>query len=395
MTQDTSALCRDVLDVANRFGTRFLAPRDQEIEDADAFFPDLVEKAGEMGLLALALSEQYGGAQAGAVATSLATISAASISPAVANVLGAIRLHAYLLEKYGTDEQKARWLAPIAMGKKIGGFAITEPQAGSDVSAIRTLARRDGTDFVINGSKQFISLAPVCDMMIVLASTDPAAGSRGQTCFIVERGCKGLSIGPKEPMMGQRGVPVSAVYFEDCRVHESAVLGALGGGFKIMMDGLDGTRLDIAAIALGISRTAFAKASDYAATRTQFGKPIAAFQGVGFMLAQMLMEIEAGELLLMQAARTDKSDRHFTRYASMAKAFCADNAMRHATDAVQVFGGTGFTKRAGVERLMRDAKICQIYDGTSQIHQWIIARSILDDTNKGLSALSRLEDLIL
>jgi len=216
-------------------------------------------------------------------------------------------------------------------------------------------------------------------MMIVLTSTDASVGSRGQTCFIVERNNPGLQIGPKEPMMGQHGIPVSAVYFDNCRVPASSMLGTLGQGFKIMMSGLDGTRLDIAALSLGLSQAAYEHAAAHAASRQQFGRKIGEFQGVGFMLAEMATEIDAGRFLLYHAGACRDAGKPFTKEASMAKYFCADNAMRHTTNAVQIFGGLGYTKAFPLERLMRDAKICQIYDGTSQIHRLIIARQIVQE----------------
>ncbi len=354
-----------------------IAPRAKQIEEADEFFPDIVRAAGELGFLGMELPESAGGINSGTIAATMAAQEFARVSAAVCNVLGAIRLHVGLMHRFGSDALKQRWLGPLTAGTEIGGFAITEPGAGSDVASLATAAIRDGDHYVINGQKIFITLAPACNMMIVLTSTDASLGSRGQTCFIVERGNPGLQVGPKEPMMGQRGVPVSAVYFDNCRIPASNMLGALGQGFKIMMTGLDGTRLDIAALALGLSQAAYEHAAAYAASRRQFGQRIGDFQGVGFMLAEMATEIDAGRFLLYHAAALRDAAKPFTKEASMAKYYCADNAMRHTTNAVQVFGGYGYTKGYPVERLMRDAKICQIYDGTSQIHRMIIARQIL------------------
>jgi alkylation response protein AidB-like acyl-CoA dehydrogenase len=375
---------QSIRDVARRFAVEVIAPRVQRIEEADEFFPDIVRAAGDLGFLAMELPESAGGSNSGTIAATMAAQEFARINAAVCNVLGAIRLHVALVYRFGSEAQKERWLGPLTSGTEIGGFAITEPDAGSDIASLATSAVRDGDDYIINGQKIFITLAPASDMMIALTSTDRSLGNRGQSCFIVERNNPGLRIGPKEPMLGQHGVPVSAVYFDNCRVPASSMLGSLGQGFKIMMSGLDGTRLDIAALALGLSQAAYEQAATHAASREQFGHKIGDFQGVGFMLAEMATEIDAGRFLLYHAAALRDAGKPFTKQASMAKYFCADNAMRHTTDAVQILGGLGYSKAGGVERLMRDAKICQIYDGTSQIHRWIITRQIMREFAQGM-----------
>jgi alkylation response protein AidB-like acyl-CoA dehydrogenase len=369
----------NIRDLAKRFAVEKIAPRVPRIEDADEFFPDIVLAAGELGFLGMELPESSGGTNCGSIAAIMATLEFGRVNAAVCNVLGAIRLHVGLVHRFGSEELKSKWLPPLTAGTLIGGFAITEPGAGSDVASLATKAVRDGDDFIINGEKIFITLAPACNMMMVLTSTDPSLGSRGQTCFIVERDNPGLKIGPKEPMMGQHGVPVGSVFFENCRVHASSMLGLPGQGFKIMMSGLDGTRLDIAGLSLGLSQAAYEHAAAHAATRKQFGRKIGDFQGVGFMLAEMATEIDAGRFLLYHAGILRDSGKPFTKEASMAKYFCSDNAMRHTTNAVQILGGLGYTKAYPLERLMRDAKICQIYDGTSQIHRMIIARQIMQE----------------
>ncbi|HEX2986588.1 MAG TPA: acyl-CoA dehydrogenase family protein [Chloroflexota bacterium] len=368
-----------IRDMARQFATEYVEPRAKEIDEKDEFFPDLIEKAGELGLLGMELPEEDGGAACGTVAAVMSGEEIGRVSAAVCNVMGAIRLHLALLSKFGTAAQKEKWLEALSSGRKIGGFAITEPGAGSDVASIKTRAVKRGDKWVINGQKIFITLAPVSDMMIVLTSTDPEKGSRGETCFIVEKGTPGLTIGPKDPMMGQHGVPVSQVYFDDCEVPAENLFGEEGKGFKVMMAGLDGTRLDIAALSLGLSQAAFEQAASYAATREQFGQPIGENQGIGFMLAEMATEIDAGRMLLYRAAWMRDAGLPFTKESSMAKFFCADNAMRHTTNAVQIFGGYGYTKEYPVERYMRDTKVCLIYDGTSQIHRMIIARKILKE----------------
>lgn len=368
-----------IRDMARQFAVEHVAPRAKEIDEKDEFFPDLVRTAGDLGLLLMELPESEGGAECGTLAAVMSGEEIGRVSAGVCNVVGGIRLHLGLLSKFGTPAQKERWIEALGSGRQIGGFAITEPNAGSDVSSIKTTAVRKGDRWVINGQKIFITLAPASDMMIVLTSTDPFKGSRGHTCFSVEKGTPGFSVGPKEPMMGQHGVPVGQVFFDNCEVPAENIFGLEGQGFKIMMAGLDGTRLDIAALSLGLSRAAFELAAGYAASRKQFGQLIREFQGVGFMLAEMATEIDAGRLLLYRTARMRDDGVPFTKEASMAKYYCADNAMRHTTNAVQIFGGYGYSKEYPLERFMRDVKICQIYDGTSQIHRLIIARKILQE----------------
>ncbi|MHB1159574.1 MAG: acyl-CoA dehydrogenase family protein [Chloroflexota bacterium] len=368
-----------IRETARQFAIEHVEPRAKEIDEKDEFFPDLVEIAGDLGLLGMELPESEGGADCGTLAAVMSGEEIGRVSAAVCNVVGAIRLHVNLLSKFGTPAQKERWLEVLCSGRKIGGFAITEPGAGSDVASLKTVAVRKGDRWVINGQKIFITLAPVSDMMIVLTSTDPSKGSRGQSCFIVEKDTPGLKVGPKEPMMGQHGVPVSQVFFDDCEVPAENMFGLEGQGFKVMMAGLDGTRLDIAALSLGLSQAAFEMAASYAATREQFGQPIGNNQGIGFMLAEMATEIDAGRLLLYRAARMRDQGEPFTKEASMAKFYCADNAMKHTTNAVQIFGGYGYSREYPLERFMRDTKVCQIYDGTSQIHRMIIARKILQE----------------
>jgi acyl-CoA dehydrogenase len=370
---------QEIRNLVRTFATEVVAPRAKEIEDKDEFFPDIIQKAGELGILSMELPEEEGGINCGTLTAVISNEEIAKVSAAVSNVIGAIRLHLALIHKFGTDDQKARWLPVLSSGENIGSFVITEPEAGSDVASIKTTAVKQGDHWVLNGRKCFITLGPVADMAIVLAVTDKSKGVHGLTCFIVEKDRLGFSAGPKEYMMGQHGVPISQMFFDNCVVPHENMLGEEGQGFKVMMAGLDGTRLDIAALSLGLSQAAFDAAASYAANRKQFGQPIGNFQGVGFMLAEMETEIDAGRLLLYRAAQLRDADLPFTKASSMAKYFCSDNAMRHTTNAVQIFGGYGYSKEYPVERFMRDAKICQIYDGTSQIHRMIISRSIMKE----------------
>jgi len=377
MDLDPTEAERMIRELARRFAVEHVEPRAREIDEKDEFFPDLVYLAGDLGLLGMELPEEEGGANSGTLAAVMSGEEIGRVSAGVCAVISSIRLHVSLIHRFGSPAQKTRWLKALSSGREIGGFAITEPGAGSDVAGIKTTAVRRGDRWMINGQKVLITLAPVSQMMIVLTSTDPSKGSRAHTCFIVEKGTPGLTVGPKEPMMGHHGMPSAEVFFEDCAVPTENMLGEEAQGFKIMMSALDGTRLDAAALSLGLSQAAYEQAAAYAVTRQQFGRPIGDFQGVSFMLAEMATEIDAGRLLLYRAARMRDLGVPFAKEASMAKYFCADNAMRHTTDAVQIFGGYGYTKAYPLERFMRDAKACQIYDGTSQIHRMIIARRVL------------------
>ncbi|MFF2854785.1 acyl-CoA dehydrogenase family protein [Peribacillus sp. NPDC058002] len=370
---------KEIRQLVKTFATEVVAPRVKEIEEKDEFFPDVVQKAGELGILGMELPEEEGGINSGTLAAVMSNEEIAKVSAAVCNVIGAVRLHLALIHQFGTEKQKSHWLPALSSGKKIGSFSITEPGAGSDAANIKTTAVKEGNNWILNGGKSFITLGPVADMTVVLTVTDKSKGVHGLTCFIVEKGMPGFLAGPKDYMMGQHGVPVSQLFFDNCVVPEENMLGEEGQGFKVMMAGLDGTRLDIAALSLGLSQAAFEAAAAYAANRQQFGQPIGHFQGVGFMLAEMETEIDAGRLLLYRAAHLRDVGLPFTKQSSMAKYFCSDNAMRHTTNAVQIFGGYGYSKEYPVERFMRDAKICQIYDGTSQIHRMIISRSIMKE----------------
>ena len=261
---------------------------------------------------------------------------------------------------------------------KLAAYAVTEPGAGSDVAGIRTTATRVGDEYVINGSKMWITNAGVADWFFVLTKTDPAAGHKGMTGFIVESKTPGVIVGKKEKNMGQRCSDTRGVTFEDVKVHKSQIVGNEGDGFKIAMGAFDHTRPGVAIGAVGVARAAMEHAIRYANTRNAFGKPISANQGISFMLADMAKDIEAGRLLCWQAAWMIDHGHKNTYQASLAKAFCADMCMRICTDAVQVFGGYGYNSEYPVEKLMRDSKIFQIYEGTSQIQRVIISKFLND-----------------
>jgi alkylation response protein AidB-like acyl-CoA dehydrogenase len=294
----------------------------------------------------------------------------------VADQCGLLELISSLLVRHGSDVQRKMLPEILSMKAKVA-YCITEPEAGTDVSGIRTTAEKDGSGWRLNGGKIWIHNAPVADYGFVLARTDKEAGNRGMSIFIVDLHAKGVERGPKEHKMGQRASQVGALTFTDVQLGPDALLGDLGRGFHMMMSVLDKGRVGIAALAVGIAQAGLEAAVDYAGTRKQFGKQIAEFQGVQWLLADMAKDIEAARLLVHSAASKIDRGQDSTKACSMAKCFAGDMAVARTADAVQVFGGSGYIRGFEVERLYRDAKICQIYEGTNQIQRMIIARELL------------------
>ncbi|MEA2699305.1 MAG: hypothetical protein QOI66_3576, partial [Myxococcales bacterium] len=281
--------------------------------------------------------------------------------------------------RFGSEAQKKRWLPALAGGKALGCFALSEPEAGSDASAQRTTAARGGDGFVINGTKNFITNGPVADVVLLFATTDAAKKSRGISAFLVPTDTPGLKIGATDDKLGIRGAPSAQIFFTDCAVGGDAMLGPAGDGFKVAMTTLDGGRIGIAAQAVGIARAAFEDATKYALERKTFGQPIAEHQAIQFKLADMCTEIDAARLLVWRAAVKKDSGGRYTSEASMAKLYASEAANRAAKEAVQIFGGYGYLTDFPVERHFRDAKITEIYEGTSEIQRLVIASALLKD----------------
>ena len=365
-------------DAVRAFVRKELEPAAAEIDEKDEYPEKIVKGLAGLGVLGMEVAPEYGGTEADSISGALVCQEVAWGSASVGNIVSAIRLNTFLINKFGTEAVKKRWLPSMVQGKKLASFAITEPSAGSDVSSIRTTATREGDEYVIHGGKVFITLAPVADGFITLCYLDKSKGTRGMATVLVERDRPGVSIGKHERKLGQLGNPVAAVDFDHVRVPAENLLGAEGQGFKIMMTGLDVTRIDIAAIGLGLSQAALDASRNYALQRVQFEQALAKFQAIQFKLADMATDIEAGKWLTYRACTLRDQGVRYTREAAMAKLFCTDNCMRHTTEAVQVFGGYGYTKDYPVERFFRDAKLTQIYDGTSEIQRIVIARSVLD-----------------
>jgi acyl-CoA dehydrogenase len=362
--------------LAHEFAEKEIRPKAAEYDEHGTHPADVIAKAHEVGLMNPHVPEELGGAGLGSLDGAILgeelCWGCSGIGTAiVANILGALPT---LIA--GTEEQQRAWLPPLLEEPILCSFALTEPNAGSDVSGIQTTAVRHGDDYVVNGSKMFITNAGHASWVVVFASTDKDAGHRGLSAFIVPTDLDGVVVEKHLDKMGQRATDTSALAFQDVKVPASNRLGEEGHGFKIAMQTLDHTRPGTAAGAVGVARAAFEHAVEYSKERVQFGQPVAMNQGVNFLVADMAAEIEAARLLVWQAAWLLDQGERATLQSSYAKRFAADTAMKVTTDAVQIFGGYGYIKEYPVEKLMRDAKLFQIYEGTSQIQRLVIAREI-------------------
>ncbi|MBV8579854.1 MAG: acyl-CoA dehydrogenase [Candidatus Eremiobacteraeota bacterium] len=368
-----------ILDVVRQLVKERVEPRAAAI-DANGEFPwDIKQLFAENDLLGIPFPAEYGGL-GGSFVTYVKVVEEVSKACASSALIIAVQeLGALPILIGGSDEQKRRWIPDLASGAKIAAYALTEPGSGSDAAgSMRTKARRDGDDFVLDGTKIWITNGSVADVVTVFAVTDPAKGANGISAFVVEKGTPGFTVGKLEKKMGIRGSPTVELSFDNCRVPAANLLSNEGEGFKIAMKVLDKSRPGIAAQALGIAQGALDYATEYTKQRVAFGKPISQQQGLQFMLADMKTEVEAARLLLYEAARKcDESAADVTTYAAMAKLKCGDVAMSVTTDAVQLLGGYGYSTEYPVERMMRDAKITQIYEGTQQIQRIVIARSMV------------------
>jgi acyl-CoA dehydrogenase len=372
LTEEQKAL----RDLARDFAEKEIRPKAAEYDEHSTHPVDIIEKAHDVGLMNPHVPEEYGGAGLSSfdgmlMGEELSWGCAGIAVSIVANSLGAGPV---ILA--GTDEQKAEWLPPLLESPILCSFGLTEPNAGSDVSGIQTTAVREGDEYVINGSKMFITNAGHAAWIVVFASTDKSQGHRGLSAFVVPTDLEGVTVEKHLDKMGQRATDTSALAFQDVRVPAKNLLGEEGEGFKIAMRTLDHTRPGTASGAVGVARAAYEYAVEYSRTRVQFGQPIAMNQGVNFLIADMATEIEAARLLTWQAAWLFDQGKRATLQSSFAKRFASDTAMKVTTDAVQIFGGYGYMKEYPVEKLMRDAKLFQIYEGTSQIQRLVIAREI-------------------
>ena len=371
---------REILAVIRDFARNEIKPRAAEIDATSQYPADLIAKMADLGFMGLPLPEEYGGAGQSYILFAMAVeeVCAACASTGLALDVN-VSLGAEPILMFGNEEQKQRWLPQIASGTKLGALAITEPGAGSDAAGITTTAVRDGDDYVINGSKIFITLGGVAETYVTSTVTNAelAAKHKHMTDFVVEKGTPGLSFGAPMHKMGITGSPTVQVFYDNVRVPVANRLGEEGDGFKITMDTLDAGRVGIAAQAVGIARAALEDCIQYASERKQFGTNITSFEGIQFMLADMATSIDAARLLTLRAAYLREKGIPCARESSMAKLFAGDMAMQVTTDALQIFGGYGYIKEYPAERHMRDAKITQLYEGTQQIQRLVIARNLL------------------
>lgn len=366
--------------MVREFANELVAPTAAERDEEARFDREIFNQMAELGLTGIPWPEEYGGSGFDYLAYVIAVEELSRVCASTGVTLSAhVSLAGWPLFKFGSEEQKQKYLRPMAEGKKIGAYGLTEPGAGSDAGGMKTNARLAGDEYILNGSKIFITNGGIADTYIVFAITDPEQKTKGISAFIVEKDFPGFSVGKKENKLGIRSSPTTEIIFEDCHVPKENLLGKEGDGFKIAMMTLDGGRNGIAAQAVGIAQGALDAAVAYAKDRKQFGKPIALQQGIGFKLADMATAIEASRLLTYQAAWKESAGLSYGQASAMAKLMAGDTAMKVTTDAVQVFGGYGYTKEYPVERFMRDAKITQIYEGTQEVQRLVISRMLITD----------------
>ncbi|MDY6850173.1 MAG: acyl-CoA dehydrogenase [Thermodesulfobacteriota bacterium] len=365
--------------MVREFAEAEIAPGVAERDEEERFDRELMyDKLGELGLTGIVFPEKYGGAEADYLSYAIAVEELSRVCASTGVTLSAhLSLGANPIYLFGTEEQKQKYLVPLAEGSKMGAFGLTENSAGSDAGGTRTTATPDGDAWVLNGSKIFITNGGDAEIYVVFARSDKEAQKHhGISAFIVEKDTPGFSFGKKEQKMGIRSSPTMELVFDNCRIPAENLLGKEGSGFKIAMKTLDGGRIGIASQALGIAQGAFDAALAYSKERKQFGQTISDFQAVQFKLADMATEIEAARLLVYQSAYKASAGQPYSKESAMAKMYASDVAMRISTEAVQIFGGYGFTREFPVERMMRDAKITQIYEGTNEVQRVVIGAAL-------------------
>jgi len=368
---------RMIRDTAREFAENEVKPAAADIDRMDEFPWRIYRRMAELGLIAMTLPSEYGGSGADAVSWSLVEEELARASAAVADAQLLQKLMMDMFRRHGTEKQKKKYIPPIAQGKSLCCTGMTEPNAGSDLRGIQTTARREGDEFVLNGTKRFMTCGNIADLIVALVYTDRSKGSKGMTSIVVEWGTPGFSRGRKESLMGVKGLETSELIFEDCRVPKGNLLGEEGDGLKIAMGSLDMGRIGIGSQALGVAQAAMEEAIRYAKQRVAFGRPISEYQAIQFMIADMSSHIEAARLLLRKAAFLCDQGRSYSREASEAKLFASDLVVKIATDALQIHGAYGYSKEYSIERIYRDARVYQIWEGTSQIQRMVIARHLL------------------
>jgi len=374
LTEDQKVMQKMV----REFAEKEVAPGASERDEKEEFSREIADAMGEMGFSGICFPEEYGGAGSDVMSYILAVEELCRVDSGVGVTLSAtVSLCAWPIFAYGTEEQKQKYLAPLAEGRTLGAFGLTEPNAGTDAGSQQTVAVLQDDHYLLNGSKIFITNAGEAETYVVFAITDRSKGVKGITAFILEKGMPGFTFGKKERKMGIHSSITNELIFQDVKVPKENLLGKEGEGFKIAMSTLDGGRIGIAAQALGTAQAALEHAVKYSKERVQFGKPIASNQAIAFMIADMATKVEAARLLVYRAAYLKDQGKPYSKEAAMAKMYASDIAMEVTTDAVQIFGGYGYSREYPVEQLMRDAKITQIYEGTNQVQRMVISASVL------------------
>ncbi|MGL5616460.1 MAG: acyl-CoA dehydrogenase [Sarcina sp.] len=367
-----------VKQMVREFAINEVKPIAAEIDETERFPMENVKKMAELGMMGIPFSSEFGGANGDTLSYILAVEELSKVCGTTGVILSAhTSLCASLIDQFGTSAQKAKYLTPLATGERVGAFGLTEPGAGTDAAGQQTTARLDGDNYILNGSKIFITNGGVAETFIIFAMTDKSQGTRGISAFIVEKDFEGFSIGKLEDKLGIRASSTTELIMENCIVPKENLIGREGKGFGIAMKTLDGGRIGIAAQALGIAEGALEEAVAYMKERKQFGRPLSAFQGLQWMIADMDTKVEAARFLVYKAACLKDAGMPYSVEAARAKLYAAEVAMEVTTKAVQIFGGYGYTKEYPVERMMRDAKITEIYEGTSEVQKMVIAGSVL------------------
>jgi butyryl-CoA dehydrogenase len=367
-----------VRQMVREFAENEVKPLAAEIDETEEFPMENVKKMAKYNMMGIPFPVEYGGAGGDNLSYVMAVEELSKVCATTGVILSAhTSLGAGVISQFGTEEQKEKYLVPLAKGEKIGAFGLTEPNAGTDAASQQTTAVLEGDNYILNGQKIFITNGGAADIFCVFAMTDKSKGTRGISCFIVEKGFKGFSIGKVENKLGIRASSTTELIFQDCIVPKENLVGKVGKGFGIAMKTLDGGRIGIAAQALGIAEGAFEEAVKYIKERKQFGREIAKFQGLQWMIAEMSTKIEAARYLVYKAAFNKDNGLSYTVEAARAKLFAAEAAMEVTTKAIQLHGGYGYTKDYPVERMLRDAKITEIYEGTSEVQKMVIAGSVL------------------
>lgn len=367
-----------IQDTARKFAEEKLAPGSIERDEKEEFPYEAIKELGELGFMGMMVPEEWGGAGLDTISYVLAMEEISRVDASVGVIMSVNNsLVCYGVNKHGTTEQKERYLRDLATGKKLGAFALSEPEAGSDASNQRTIADRDGDSYILNGTKNWITNGSTADLVLVMAATDKSKGPKGISTFLVEKGTPGFSVAKKEKKLGIRSSDTVSLSFTDCRVPTSNRIGEEGDGFKFAMKTLEGGRIGIAAQALGIAQGCLDASIRYAKERKAFDRPIAELQAIQFKLSDMATNVEAARSLVLRAAFLKDTDKPYGAEAAMAKLFASKVAVQAALEAIQIHGGYGYVREYLVERYLRDAKITEIYEGTSEIQHIVIARSLL------------------